>query len=159
MNDEEMVATCYGIAESVFELIRLEKKSDRFISMDDWRNPEKSGGVNPYWNQTGRGLFLECYYGLPNKLWTPLGQWNFGGSGSGRFDSVESGIVRLTRATVHVAGHYNPNIGEIGPIYALHSWMGKDLPDPIERNKSEYIESSQANLRWDKCVSSLGFKF
>ena len=72
----------YEAAREVADLVHAVA-AETGVSMDDSREDK----VNPFDNQTSDGLFLEFYYSIPSRLWTPWGKWNFGGGGGGGPDS------------------------------------------------------------------------
>jgi len=114
-----------------------------------WMLDRRNAAPNPYYKQTESGLFLEMYYGLPSRLWTPWGEWHFGGSGSGDWDPVHPVILARLGAT-----EYQPEMGYIGPVYAIHRVDGDiTLPDPIVRPHEQYMSYKDALAAWEQMTA------
>ncbi|MFZ1459105.1 MAG: hypothetical protein WAT17_04485 [Candidatus Saccharimonadales bacterium] len=115
----------------------------------------RKGGVSPDSNQTIAGLYLEFYYGHPSKLWTPWGDWRFGGTQSSKFN-LEEFMSRLT-LEVHTEGHQEW-IGYIGPVYAILAVDGEPAPTPsLKATQSEYTpyedamsERNRLKAEWER---------
>lgn len=107
---------------------------------------------NPFYRQTHRGFFLEYYYGTPAQLWTPWGEYRLKSDG-GRLagDEAEKELLGRLGATMH-RPELNKREGTIGPIYAVHSVDGVELPDPVERPRSAYKEYDEADKAWNELV-------
>lgn len=45
--------------------------------------------VNPFYNQMEQGMIVEFYYGLPSKIYTPLGEYHITGSSGGTREESE----------------------------------------------------------------------
>lgn len=119
--------------------------ADAGLKMEDWRKES----VNPYYNQTEDGLFLEFYYGMPNTLWTPWGTFKVGGSGMGHFDQVHKPILEALGATLHTPKKVTKQ-GEFGPVYAIHKFEDIRLPEPKERDRNHYMNYEQAKAAWEQ---------
>lgn len=104
--------------------------------------------LNGFYGQTESGLFIEIYYGMPSRIWTPWGEWRIGGSGVGHHDH-EAFIMEKFGATVHTPKKID-RMGEHGPVYALHSVNGVALPEPIACAKGYEgrITYAEANAAW-----------
>lgn len=133
------------VADIVFEYASGNVNSSLYqIWMQDRRNQ----GVNPYYNQTHRGFLLEAYYGQLSKLWTPWGQYGFGGgSGSGNWKEVTPVILDRLGAVEKVPVR-NTEQGIIGPIYTVHKIDEIVLPDPVERPRSLYVPYEEVDKVW-----------
>lgn len=93
----------------------------------------RAGGINPYFNRTESGLYLEFYYGYPSKIWTPGGEWSMTGStttpgGVDREALVEPFMRRLT-AFVYEPGHQG-RWGYHGPVYGILAIDGHPVELP-----------------------------
>ena len=135
------------VADTIFELIEMETGDpDGYkSSMDDTRKEP----ANPYYNQTADGLFLEFYYGMPSSLWTPWGEWGFGGSGSGYWDSILPLILEQFGATLHQPLRTS-SMGQFGPVYALHKVGDVSLSDPVELDNAAYTTYDDSRLAWEE---------
>jgi hypothetical protein len=139
LHDLERYTQARKIADLVFQYTSEDSQ------VDDRREEE----ANPYYNQTHRGFFLEQYYGLPNKIWTPWGEYGFGGSGSGWDKKTLDKILQRLGATLHKPLK-REEYGEVGPIYALHKIDDIELPDPVERPRKAYIPYKESKDAWRK---------
>ena len=144
-------AAFYGltrkVADTIFDLIKMDTGDpDGYkSSMEDRRKDP----ANPYYNQTADGLFLEFYYGMPSSLWTPWGEWGFGGSGSGYWDNILPLILEQFGATLHQPLR-NSSMGEFGPVYALHKVGDTPLPDPVELDNAAYTPYEDSHTAWEE---------
>lgn len=138
MNDQELYQTARNIADYILSLKTKE------LWMQDWRKE----APNPFNSQTQQGLFLEMYYGLPNRLWTPWGEWNFGGSGSGYWEVTHPKILQRLGAVEYQPLRHTKS-REHGPVYALHEFDGVSLPEPIERQRNQYLDYEVAKKAWE----------
>jgi len=135
------------IADLIFEYAtpnHLDDDRDR-----PWMDDRRNESPNPYYCQTKSGLFLEFYYGMPSSLWTPLGKYSIGGSGSGSWEKFLPEILKRLGATVHTPVRHS-NAGEHGPIYALHEIDGEKLPEPIVCPRTEYLEYDVVKQEWEE---------
>lgn len=123
----------------------------------------RRGGVNPYYNRTSSGLYLEFYYGFPSKIWTPGGYWSMTGSTSCLFGEVEELAARfMSRVDVRLteAGSQS-KWGYYGPVYAIVAidgdpveWAGAVIPYASDRYaeiKSEWAALAEG---WDGKLST-----
>lgn len=106
------------------------------------------GGVNPFYNQTINGLYLEFYYGTVSKVWTPWGHWHFAAAQSYETDLV--GFMSRLTVREHIPEH-NTQMGVIGPVYAVLAIDGDDLPEPVlPTDKRQYLEYEDARAQWEQ---------
>lgn len=105
----------------------------------------RAGGINPYYNRTTSGLYLEFYYGLPSKIWTPGGYWAMTGSTSfiaGQAERLAALVMRHLDAKLHLPMRQDRN-GCYGPVFAIWAIDGElvDAPgDVIRFSKLGYHE-------------------
>lgn len=132
------------VADIVFEYAATSYKTlgDKPF-MEDRRNEE----VNPYYNQTADGLYLELYYGQPLRIWTPWGQWGFGGSGGGWWDTTLPIILERLGATMYQELRRS-QMGEFGPVYALYKVDEVALPKPFELDNAAYTPYDKVEAAW-----------
>lgn len=129
MTDQQktaLITQCLTIA-NIFD----EQFPDTALESNGYRD----GGVNPFYNRTTSGLYLEFYYGAPNKIWTPWGEWHFVGStgltfGDEKQQRISSFMARLT-SQLHIPLQQS-EFGDFGPVYTLHAVDGVQLPPPGE---------------------------
>jgi hypothetical protein len=149
-NFELYVAT-RRIGDIVLKAAHRIKTTDKYFSAEDRRNE----GVNPYYNQTETGLYLDFSYRSPHKVWTPWGEWGFVGS-------VGSGGDDLKRWSEDVLGRletklFRPEInneqGSFGPTYAVHKIGDNQLPEPKIRPNNSYLPYKTANKIWEDYTS------
>jgi len=116
-----------------------------------WLDDRRDEGVNPYYNQTETGLFLEMY-SIPGKIWTPWGSWGCWGSGTGWDKKMTEAFLERLGATIYQEEKYVEGAfgGVYGPVYAVHRVDDIQLPDPVARNKKEYLSYEQSDHEWKK---------
>lgn len=146
LRDTEFYRLTREVADIIFKVIESENSgSDGYkTDMEDRRNEMP----NPFYNQTADGLFLEIYYSMPSSLWTPWGKWGFGGSGGGYWDTILPLLI-LERFDATL---YQPlrrsNMGEFGPVYALHKVNNTPLPNPVELDNNAYASYEDSRATW-----------
>jgi len=156
----QLVTAAWNISGIVFEHFTPDVRGTNRVK--PWMQDQRAGGVNPFFKQTDNGLFLEMYYGSPNKLWTPWGQWDFGGSSSHSgsqqdqaveaiFERVEVGVYQEERVS---------RMGHHGPVHTVLSVDGEHLPEPsltdaVEKEKS-YLPYEVAKDEWAQLCASIG---
>lgn len=91
--------------------------------------------VNPYYNRTASGLFVEFYYGTPLYVWTPWGKWRMRmRCVSGMrvaIDDASMAFLRRVHTTLHQP-QTNSAMGSFGPVYAVVSVDGcEPVPAPV----------------------------
>lgn len=108
-------------------------------------------GVNPFYNQTEIGLFVEYYYGHPSKVWTPWGYFHFTGSvgysGNAPWDDISDNFTRRLGATLYLP-EKNTKAGTYGPVYAVHTVDSINLPEPKVRERQNFLEYEVAKNAW-----------
>jgi hypothetical protein len=114
--------------------------------------PDRGVGnmVNPFYDRTQSGLFVEVYYGAAPEIWTPWGRWNFrtkGTSGTSReYAAVMDAFLARVKTTVHEA-QKTTRIGEHGPVYAVVSVDGCDpLPPAIVAARDQFDDGRYEEL-------------
>jgi hypothetical protein len=111
-----------------------------------WLQDRRSAPVNPYYSQTASGLFLEIYYGIPGKIWTPWGYWDCWGSGR-RSDLATEKFFSHLDLEVHQKLK-TTQMGTIGPVYKILAVEGDALPEPVVRDRSDYLDLKAAKAGW-----------
>lgn len=122
------------IGDIVFEYVEGEPGQGGI-----WMRNNRDQEPNPCLCQTLRGFFLEITLGSPNILWTPWGQYVFGGGGTRWPKEPVNEILDRLRADMYKRTSFNETTGIASPIYAVHEVDGILLPNPIERPKRQYI--------------------
>ncbi len=152
--DAEFYQLTRAVADIIFALIKPETDNPNGyrLIMHDRRN----GEANPFYNQTADGLFLEIYYGMPSSLWTPWGKWDFGGSGSGCWNTILPLILERFGATLHQPLRRS-SMGEFGPVYALHKVDNTPLPNPIELDNAAYASYEDSHAAWRELAMRYGY--
>lgn len=145
-----------ALADRVFALLAEEggstdPRSAHRCWLDEWRGES----VNPFYSQTASGLFLEMYYSLPNKVWTPWGYWSFGGSGSGDFTIITKRLLEECGAEVFQE-RATSAMGVHGPVYRLQRVGDIVLPDAAVRPRADYISYEDAKAQWEALVARYG---
>jgi hypothetical protein len=111
------------------------------------------GGVNPYYNRTTSGLYLEFYYGYPSKIWTPGGQWAMTGSTCTRGDLGETaeGLVAPFMARLNTRLHepqHQSRWGCHGPVYAILEIDGEPVEPPGDVIRFSTDGYSEMKTEW-----------
>lgn len=112
-----------------------------------WEKP------NPFLNQTAHGLFLEFDLGTPNQLWTPWGKWTFLGSGNVPGEEVVKEVMTHLTTTLHA--EKSTSRGDVvGPVYAVLTVEGEELPEPtLIAGSHQYLEYEPAREMWDRLTA------
>lgn len=147
IEDYELYVAVRKIADMVFEYASPDVGTKGI-----WLQDRRGEGVNPYYDQTESGLFLEFYYRQPSKVWTPWGYYGFSGSGSGRWDEETPKILERLGATLF-RPEQNAKMGTIGPVYALHQVDGVQLPEPKLRERQNFLEYEVAKRAWENMTN------
>lgn len=91
--------------------------------------------VNPYYNRTASGLFVEFYYGTPLYVWTPWGKWRMRMRAVSASRAAIDEAVQAFMSRVHTRLHApqtDSELGSYGPIYAVMSVDGcEPVPAPV----------------------------
>ena len=114
-------------------------------------NDRRGEKVNPFYDQTTGGLFIEQYYSSPGSIWTPWGKWGCFGGGSHSGNAAKKLMEKFLRhiGKVELAiPVQNPNMGTIGPIYAVLQVGDVVLPKPEKRERLSYLGYKDANRLW-----------
>ena len=105
--------------------------------------------VNPYYSQIADngGIGLEFYYGMPAKLYTPLGYIGItcDFTAGGDEDAILERLI-ADYGAVLVAGAEISSMGEFGPVYAITKlpWTDEELPVFEYKNRKDYIGYREA---------------
>lgn len=146
----------YLAAKRVADLVFTEfaspdvNRSDREMP---WCEDRREEGVNPFYGQTKQGLFLEIYYSGPGHIWTPWGKWNCFGSGTGWEKERMARLLERLGATLYKEKVID-NMGEHGPIYAIHKVEGVALPMPEARDENSYLAYKVCEKDWKQLSRS-----
>lgn len=146
-SDFDLYVATRRVADIVFEVAHQISTDHSKLWIDDRRNQ----GVNPYYNQTQTGLFLDFYYATPSSIWTPWGEYNFKGSAiynSGAEEELVQGVMQRLTTALHRPKIYN-TMGEIGPTYAILAVEDTELPAPVLRPINAYLPDEEADRIWD----------
>lgn len=141
MDETRLFKLVRQVADLAFEYGSPDIGSDLWL--EDRRNEE----VNPRYHQAESGLFLELYYGIPGSIWTPWGNWNCWGSGSGNWNDAIQELLKRLGAVEHIPLKRSL-MGEIGPVYALTSVHGVPLPPAVERRRDEHLTYEKVMEAW-----------
>ncbi len=141
MDDKQLRKIAKRVAGMAYEYASPSTGAERWL--EDRRKEE----VNPLDNQTKSGLFLSLYYGEPGSIYTPWGEWNCWGSGSGSWNEVMPKFLQSLGAFEAIPLK-RTDIGEFGPVYAITSVDGISLPEAVLRDKGDYLEYDEAIRLW-----------
>lgn len=143
----ELIGQCLKIAD-IFDTAFARVSSSRSWRVD---------GLNPFYDRTTSGLYLEFYSGRPDKLWTPWGGWRW--EGWQRAQSAGGGTgVKQDRMVSAFMAHLDVELliplqqnrsGAFGPVYKLLGVDGEKLPAPGEiRPTATVKEYEAAEAEW-----------
>lgn len=118
--------------------------------------PEKSrnGGASGFEKRTTSGLYLEFYYGGPNRLWTPWGRWSFvgsGGTGAYEHDLRErQRAAFMSRLSTQLHSPVKSDeSGDYGPVYKVLAVDGIELPPPGDMLPwASWEDGNAASAEW-----------
>ena len=122
MHDYMLYAATREIADIVYAFAK-----NAGIRIDD----KRAESVNPFYFPTRKGLFLQCYRSMPIALWTPWGEWGFGGdfydhgTPRDRKQFLER-VLSVITATLYMEETESIETGSFGPVYAVHEVRGKN---------------------------------
>jgi hypothetical protein len=143
------------IADLSFEFYQPMDSSFGKYAAGDRRNE----GVNPFYNQTTGGLFLEQYYGGPGSIWTPWGKWGcWGGGCTGSNKDPMPDFLNAIGEVELFAAERNTAQGTIGPVYAIRKVGDIVLPKPELRKAPSYFEYEEAKRLWDEVSNQFNKK-
>jgi len=143
MNDKQLLRLAKKVANIAYEYASPKTGSD--IWLQDRRKEE----VNPFYHQTKEGLFLCLYYGQPGSIYTPWGEWNCWGSGSGDWTGAMPQFLQRLGA-VEAESLKRTSMGEFGPVYAIMRVDEVSLPTPVMREHDEFLEYDDAKKAWKR---------
>lgn len=121
---------------------RIADLAFEVCDVDDRRNQ----GVNALYHQTTGGLFIEQYYGIPGSIWTPWGEWDCWGSGSGSDKSMQEFLAAIGEVELFAPVRHTAQ-GSFGPVYAVLKVGDITLPKP-EIRQGPFIKYEEANALW-----------
>lgn len=153
MNNKQLFDVAHEVADFIFAQLAVRNKHrpdhDK-LYMEDRRKES----VNPFYNQMTQGLALEMYYGMPSRIWTPWGQWGFGGSGMGSFDAFVELLLPQLGGEVLVPLVAN-SMGEFGPTYGITKIGSMALPQPIVcAKRDEFMVYERARDIWQEMTDA-----
>lgn len=110
--------------------------------------------INPYFNQTSQGIFLEYCYGKPARFWTPWGQYEFCDGASGHMvEELNQTLLSRLDATLYLEVK-NTRAGCIGPVYAIHGVDELKLPEPQVRDPLGFVLYKECEAEWERLKSA-----
>jgi len=134
MDDDEKRRT-YAAARAIKDHFFAVAKP---ILFDGEPKAEVTEAVNPFWERSTQGLFVEVYYGAASEIWTPWGKWHLrrcGTAGTSReYAAVMDAFLARVKTTVHEARR-ETRMGSYGPIYAVVSVDGCEPIPPAVAGK------------------------
>lgn len=117
-----------------------------------WLQDNFKNSVNPFYNQTQRGMVFEVYYGQPGKIWTPFGEWNCWGSGAGRFP-MEKFLARFQHELL--GAEIQNHMGCYGPYYIVRQVGDVELPRYEAAKADNYLPYELARAMWVRANETL----
>lgn len=113
--------------------------------------------ANPFYEQIvdNGGIGLEFYYGMPSKLYTPLGYINITSNFTcgGDKDAIVERLI-ADYGAILVEEETISSIGVFGPVYAITKlpWSEELLPVFEYRKREDYIGYEEAKRLYEKAV-------
>ncbi|MBS3168216.1 hypothetical protein J4216_03770 [Candidatus Woesearchaeota archaeon] len=148
INEKDLVLfrAALRVGEIIFEYVVKDKRI--------WLEDRRGDGINPLYDQTEEGLFLEGHYGRPTSLWTPWGNYRIGGSGEGSWkEHMDDLLGRL--GAIETIPLKTTHMGDFGPVYAINKIDAFPLPEPRLRERSSYLEYRLAKSMWKEMKAQL----
>lgn len=131
------------------QLLRISEIMRDYIEEGSDEEESVQDRINPYYNQTHRGFFLEDYYGTPNCLHTPWGEYSL--RQGARFTGNHEEFLERLGAKI-CKPEVNNGQGTFGPVYRIHKIDDEELPSPVERPGSVYKDYEEVHRDWDQLV-------
>jgi hypothetical protein len=145
MSDAD-VALLYRAARRVADIFHEVADADPMIA---WCIDQRHGSVNPYFNQTLNGLFLDYSYRNPSSIWTPWGAWSFRGGIATHRGYESFGEAFMERLEVSLFREVEDEDGApVGSTYALLAVEGTKLPEPTLKEWGDFTPYDQAKIQW-----------
>ncbi|MFN3005115.1 hypothetical protein [Mycolicibacterium wolinskyi] len=119
----------------------------------------RAGGVNPFYDRTTSGLYLEFYYGYPSKIWTPGGRWHMTGgtwtpAGVDKDELVRPFMERLTTRPHHLP--VQTRWGCYGPVYAVLAVDGISVEEPGPVARFIHSDYQREKYEWADLATGWG---
>ena len=143
-NIESNLKNAYNISRYIHNIVKKNDEVQQF-SLKHFKD-----GPNPFYNQMKSGLILEEYYGTPSKIYTSIGYWNILGSTCSEnlgFEKVmdilknDLGLILLKKGDQTKKGYF-------GPYWKITKFDNNNLPETIEKDKTEYIDCANCKKIW-----------
>ncbi len=125
-----------------------------------WENTES---INTFYNQIveNGGIGLEIYYGLPSRIYTPLGYIRVATCYTNISDRNKI-MERLTEeyGLVTVREETYGSLGVTGPVYAITKlpWSDETLPVFEYKERADYMEHRVAKEKYFQICDELNSK-
>jgi len=141
---ESLMLTACEIKEYIqsFGTDNVQEKSGR--RWGDFH--ELEGSLYPYYNQTYQGLTLVESCGTPDSIHTPLGQLKILSCSSGDWEKV----MEICKDSLGLKQLYPKASAYEGPIWAIKTWKGESLEDPMYCIEERYISYDRAQAIWNR---------
>jgi hypothetical protein len=137
------------VAGIVFEYFRPDVKAD--VSMEDRRHnpPVSIRGV------TSNGLYMVIELQTPRTLWTPWGEWSFGGGSHSRANYNHEEVADAAMARFEAVPA--PEYSEAGKrVFALYAVDGVRLPEPRMAGPSPLLGVPELDDGWQRLIATVG---
>jgi hypothetical protein len=150
----------YAVARRVANIF-YENVATDYGSRDPkkpWFNDCRHHPVEPDKIQTRTGLYLGFYSGIPSRLCTPWGVWNFARNGS--YNSYQKAVlVDAVRSRLRIQVHQlrccgRLGAGSIASYYGLLVVDGEALPPPSFREDDEFMPYGDAWAKWAELTTA-----
>jgi len=143
--DPEVYKQLQMVAECILSFSPKEQPWTNTIWMEDarWNEPYLDD-----WSRTQQGFLLEICYGQPSMLWTPWGQWSFGGAGCGDWKPTFPKVVKRLGLTRWRPMEETDGVTR-GPWYGVHKVDDLELAEPkLPEFTLVYPQASEIRAAW-----------
>ncbi len=155
--DNDQAEVVFGLARHlaylVFEQIDEVNRHRPKHHAKCWMLDRREDLVAPGRNQTKGGLYLGGA-GIPSVVWTPWGEWRFGGPyqyGQGDKPNIEQFLTGQWRHQLRQVP-LDPDTG--GFMYEVFTVEGKPLPKPARTNLAGFMSPRRAMTAWINLLGS-----
>ena len=145
--DYDLFVAAHRIADMAYEYARAEAGGGD--PNTPYLGDNRNSNANPFYGQSETGLFFVLYYGQPGHILTPWGNYNCWSGGSGSWEGRMDKFLARLGATLHEAKKVS-QMGEFGPVYAIHGVDGALLPEPTMRPREEYLSYEESKVAWSE---------
>lgn len=140
-------SAAHRLADFIFE--HISPRSGDEVYMEDRRSSMVRSNID---QRTQCGLVLRLSGGWPISIWTPLGEWQIGGSSHSAYGDEKHIVAHILEehcSVVTLEPEQAATQGEAGPLYSVLAIDGHKLPDPVVITKSK-VDLERDHEMWQR---------